>query len=173
MESAVEALRLDMYAPNTHAVRASWLRTWLSIHHAAFSVGQPVPPFPLTPLIIRRVAALFKQGGYLSFENYMLRAKAEHLSLGATGVGAWTPDLSIAMREAIRSCCRGVGTSRQSQPIDAVAIASLGLPDDPLSPGGPIAPADFAVAGIFFLLREVELAAALFKHVTVLSLIHI
>ena len=169
MAEAVEALVRDKYAPKTHTVRATWLRTWLAMHAAAFrsEPPPPVPPFPLSPEIIVRVAAMFKAGGYLSFENYMLRAKSEHLGLGLVGPGSWSPELSAAVKEAIRSCNRGAGISRQSKPLDAVAVAALDLPDDPLVSGGPIAPADFVVAGCFFLLREVELAAAKAGHVTV------
>ena len=60
---------------------------------------------------------------------------------------------------------RDVGASRQSEPLDAIAVAGLDLKDDPLVGGGPVAPVDFAVAGTFFLLREIELAAARVEHV--------
>ena len=46
------------------------------------------------------------------------------------------------------------------------AILALALGTDPLVPHGPIAPVDFIVAGSFFLLREVELAAAQYSHIT-------
>ena len=45
----------------------------------------------------------------------------------------------------------------KSKPLDAVAVACMGLADSLLVEGGPVAPADFAVAGAFFLLREIEL----------------
>ena len=53
-----------------------------------------------------------------------------------------------------------------SRPLDAVAVAGPALTDAPLVPNGPVAPADFVVAGVFFLLREVELAATLVWYVT-------
>ena len=151
----------DKYAATSHASRAAWLRTWMSVHEAAFAreVVRP-PPFPLTPLIIDKVATLFKAAGYLSFDNYMFRAKSEHLLLGICGPGAWSAELSGAMKDAIRSCNRGAGTSRQSQPLDVVKVAELGLSDSPLVASGPVAPADFVLTGSFFLPREVELAAA-------------
>ena len=167
-QAALDALARDVYAPKSQVVRATWLRTWLTLHEAAHAaVPHSVPPFPLTPDIIARVASLFKAGSYLSFDNYMMRAKSEHLALGLTGAGAWTIELSTAMRDAIRSCERGAGVSRQSKPLDAIAVANLDLPDTPLVTGGPVAPADFAIAGCFFLLREVELASARAEHVTV------
>ena len=69
------------------------------------------------------------------------------------------------MADAVRSCGRGIGVARQSRPVNVVAIAGLNLSDDPVVRGGPIAPSDFVVAGSFFLLREVELAAAKVEHV--------
>ena len=51
--------------------------------------------------------------------------------------------------------------------LDTIAVAGLDLGDAPLISGGPVAPVDFAVAGTFFLLREIELAAARVGHVTV------
>ena len=177
MEAAVQAVVRDPFAPTTTRARASWLRTWTTLHEAAYaSVAVPPSPFPLSCDSILRVSALFKAGGYLSFENYMYRAKSEHLALGLTGPGAWSPELAAAMRDAIRSCSRGTGIARQSRPIDAVAVAGLGVSDDPLVANGPVAPADFVVAGVFFMLREIELVSALFCHVKVsenLSLIHI
>ena len=170
MDAAVHRLLVDRYAPNSNIARASWLRTWLRMHQAAFARSrvQP-PPFPLTPEIITRVAALFKAGNYLSFDNYMARAKSEHLSLGIVGPGSWSHELSAAAADACRSCARGTGTSRQSKPLDAIGVAGLQIGDAPLVVGGPVAPRDFAVAGCFFLLREVELAAAMASHVTVAS----
>ena len=55
--------------------------------------------------------------------------------------------------------------ARQSLPIDVIAVAGLELTDEPIVAGGPVAPTDFVVAGTFFLLREIELAAAKVEHV--------
>ena len=167
MALAEACYQQDKYAATSHASRAAWLRTWMSMHDAVFAreVVRP-PPFPLTPLIIDKVATLFKAAGYLSFDNYMFRAKSEHLALGICGPGAWSAELSAAMKDAIRSCNRGAGTSRQSQPLDVGRVAGLGLPDEPVVDSGPVAPADFVTAGSFFLLREIELAAARQWHVT-------
>ena len=167
MEAAVSDLVRDKYAASSHKTRAAWLRTWVALHEAAHAMQPaPPPPFPLTPDGITRTAALFKAGGYLSFANYAFRAKSEHLSMELCGPGAWSAELSESLKGAIRSCDRDVGTSRQSKPVDVVAVAGLGLDDSPVVPGGPVAPADFVVAGSFFLLREIELAAARTGHVT-------
>ena len=59
-ETAVDDFIRDRYAPKSNAVRATWLRTWLAMHNAAFPGPDRPPPFPLTPLIICKVSALFK-----------------------------------------------------------------------------------------------------------------
>ena len=91
MEAALGDLDRDRYAETSTKSRASWLRTWVTMHQAAFQrFPNPPGPFPLTCDSIRRVAALFKAGGYLSFVNYAMRAKSEHLSLQLHGHGAWS-----------------------------------------------------------------------------------
>ena len=125
-QAALDALERDRYALTTAKSRASWLSTWIALHNAAFrQLPVPPAPFPLSCESIRRTASLFKAGGYLSFENYAKRAKSEHLSLGLRGHGAWSTELSAAMASAIRSVGRGAGASRQSKPLDAVAVAGL------------------------------------------------
>ena len=82
--------------------RASWLRTWLAAHQLAFASSPcAVPPFPLTPHIITRVAAVFKAGGYMSFDNYMYHAKSVHLGRGLAGPCAWSSEHRKAMQDAI------------------------------------------------------------------------
>ena len=54
--------------------------------------------------------------------------------------------------------------SRQSLPLDPLRVASLELGDEPLVAGGPLAPTDFCTVGVFFLLREAEIAAARYEH---------
>ena len=64
MEAALGDLDRDRYAETSTRSRASWLRTWVSMHQAAFQrFPNPPAPFPLSCESIRRVAALFKAGG--------------------------------------------------------------------------------------------------------------
>ena len=130
LQHAVDELMRDRYAANSNRARESWLRTWMTMFAAAYSTAQhPPPPFPLTPQIIFRVAALFKAGRYLSFEQYMQRAKSEHLALALAGTSAWSAELAAAYKDAVRSVNRGVGIARQSKPLDTLAVAGLRLPD--------------------------------------------
>ena len=83
VDTAVAALVEDQFAASTRAARKSLLNTWIKLHEAAFRHDLPdVPALPLSALSIRRVGALFKAGRYQSFDNYLARAKAEHISLG-------------------------------------------------------------------------------------------
>ena len=45
-------------------------------------------------------------------------------------------------------------------PINPEKVWALGLDDNPITAGGPVGPVEFVVAGSFFLMREIELAAA-------------
>ena len=166
MTAAISELLRDQFATSSLAARNSQLRTWHSMHRMAFCrESAPPPAFPLTEDKIIRIAALFKAAGYKSFDNYMGRAKAEHIALGPAG-GDWTPSLDRSAKDAIRSVLRGVGKVRQSTPLDPVSVFRLRLPESPLCPRGPSAPCDFAVAGTLFLLREIELSAAKVGHVS-------
>ena len=126
------------------------------MHQAAFEDSDPQPPvFPLTVEGINKIASLFKAGGYLSYHNYVLRAKGEHMTAGGD-VGYWSQDLALAVRQTIRSVGRGAGASRQSLPVDLFKIVELNFGDVPFSNDGPIGVVEFAILGCLFLLRETQ-----------------
>ena len=64
---------------------------------------------------------------------------------------------------------RGVrgGGGKATSPLDVISLADLGPGPDPLVDEGPLAPDDCMIAGTFCLLREIELAAARYGHLTV------
>ena len=95
----------------------------------------------------------------MSFENYIYRAKAEHIEHTLPGYVAWTTDLDRAFKEAIRCVNRRAGASRQSKPIDVIAVAKLEMVEEPLVVDGPIGPVDMSISGTMFLLREFELSS--------------
>ena len=115
---------------------------------------------PLTVAGFNRVAALFKAAEYLSYSNYAYRAKSAHIAKMRQHGIPWTDDLEQVLKDTRRSVTRGAGGARQSCPVDAEKVWALHLDDDPISPGGPVGPADFVIAGAFFLTREIEIAAA-------------
>ena len=135
-EAALQLLLTDRFAATTARSRDSCLRTWLLLHDRAYrTASPPVPPFPLTPEKIYKISSLFKAGGYLSYDNYLLRAKAEHMALGEP-TGAWSLLLGSAARESIRSVGRNAGQSRQSRPLDPIRVSQAPVSEDPLFPGG-------------------------------------
>ena len=74
--------------------------------------------------------------------------------------------LDRTSKDARRSVARNVGRCRQSRPLDILAVGNLPQQDAPLNDGGPIGPVDFAISGTFFLLREIEIAAAVLGNIT-------
>ena len=161
MREAVDKLLKDVHSSSSIASRNSLLKTWIKFHDIAHK-GVEVPAFPLFEDGILRIAALFKAGGYKSFDNYMDRAKSHHILLGAD----WSLALDRTSKDARRSVSRNVGRCRQSRPLDILAVGNLPQQDGPFSDGGPIGPVDFAIAGTLFLLREIEIAAARFGSIT-------
>jgi len=129
--------------------------------------GQKVPVLPLTPSKIRCIAAMFKAGQYSSVDNYLSRAKAEHIATYDTHLVPWSVELSEEIRSSRRSVLRGLGASKQSQPVDVKAIYQLGVLDAPVVPKGPLGPVDLVVVGTFFLTREVEIACAGYQHIAI------
>ena len=133
---------------------------WRSLHRTWFRDEHYLP---LTTTKIACVSALFKAGKYCSYANYIGRAKAEHIATYHIHKQHWTEELSVAVRDATRSVLRGLGTARQSSPIDVQKVYALSLSSAPMSPGGPISPTSFAVLGIFFMTREIEITCAGFS----------
>ena len=167
--SSIDAKQLALaefeVAKNANSVkksRASLWRTYQRLHVAWHSDNVPV--LPLTATKIGAVASMFKAGRYSSYPNFIAVAKAMHLaSFDEHGIH-WGTELSVAVRDATRSVLRGLGSTRQSSPLDVHRVFALPLGTDPVTDDGPISPALFAVMGTFFLTREVEITCAGFAH---------
>ena len=89
-------------------------------HGAACMGWGSVPVLPPTPGKISIVAAVFKRGGYRSYPNYVSTAKRRHIEAGH----AWTIDLQLAFKDALRSVARGQGPPRQAAEISVRAVGS-------------------------------------------------
>ena len=63
-------------------------------------------------------------------------------------------------KQASRSVHRGIAPARQSASLDAEFIHAVDLPDEPRVEGGPTGPGRWATVAIFWVLREIEIAAA-------------
>ena len=159
-DRALRELEEDFFAKTADGPRESLLRTWVAFHKEWF--GKEVPVFPLTPGKLAAVGAMFKQGGYRSFPNYLSRAKDAHIQ-----AFEWTDQLVQASRKIQRSVLRGLGEGRQSAEYSLTKIAGLEVTDDPVVPGGPVGPKNFVIAAPFYMLRELEASTSLAKHLEI------
>ena len=103
-----------------------------------------------------------KLGGFRSFQNYVSRIKDLHVRAGFT----WSPQHAMEASQGLRSVTRGQGPARQSAPLDVDQVKQLQLPPAAICSGGPINPEGVIVIGSAFLLREIELAFARARHMT-------
>ena len=127
--------------------------TWTMLHAAWWAfVGVSWPAFPLTPAKVEGVGVLLKAAGYRSADNYMTAAKEEHIG----GGHPWTDALTQAAHHFHLSTNRGLGPSKQSEPLDFEACIKLGVGEDPPFDGGPVGLANLIVLFTYFLLRDIE-----------------
>ena len=164
---ACVAYERDKDARGVQAARSSYLNTWSELHAAYFaaladSSGVAPDVFPLAPASVDGVATLLKAGRYRACEEYMAKAKDEHIALG----WPWTDLLTRAQRRAVRSVTRGIGPAKQAGALDLPALQRVELNTEPIVPGGPMGPGRLVAAGSFFMLREVEAALAMRQHLT-------
>ncbi|CAE8601735.1 unnamed protein product [Polarella glacialis] len=143
----------NLVATTSRAPRASCLKMWLRLHHGLFGVESE--PFPITQRSLIAVSSILFAANYRSGANYIARAKDRHRELGHQ----WTSDIQWAELKVNRAFARGSGTDRQSAPLDPTMV-STAIGSLPELPHGLHDPARCILIGSFFLLRELELAAA-------------
>ena len=127
-QAALDALDRDAHAPSTlHAMEAK-LRT---IGRALATWGLlPLPPSIFT---IRALAASLKRGGYRSAASYIYLYKAECQRRGHN----WHDVLQRTLRDAIRSCERGLGPPTRAKPLPFSQLGRLPGAHAPWVVGGP------------------------------------
>ena len=79
----VDELIRDRSANSSQAPAASMVSTWHRFHHEALDT--PAAATPVLPVTIRSlvvVGALFKRGGYRSFDNHVSAIKGQHIEAG-------------------------------------------------------------------------------------------
>ena len=134
------------------------MKTWTSFHQAWFG---DLPILPLTPDIIRRVSAAFKDGKYSTYPNYMSRMKDAHTEAGHP----WTPLLERAATNARRSVLRHIGPPVGAMALPLASIALLPWISTPSSSYLPINIIPMIIIASMFMLREVEVSALRLRHV--------
>ena len=101
------------------------------------------------------VASSFKAAGYRSARQYFSRARREHILRTHVAVPA---DVELAITDAFRSVERGIGGPALKDAFRAEEITlSFDTSDDR-------AAAALVVLGLWFLMREIEIASLLCKH---------
>ena len=164
-EARVEIMRafmLDLAAPSSRATGEGHWNTWVAFHNSWF--GTCIPALPLTTAKLFAVSACFKDGGYRSYRAFVGKAREHHILEGH----AWTEELDLVRRKATLSVLRGLGVARQSAPFDLLAVLRA-VQDGSYQPaaGSPMGWSSLLVLATFFMMREVEVAAAVVSHITV------
>ena len=160
-ESSLRALGQDMLAPSSGPSVDSRLRTWQTICDAWAQ-----PCFPLTLDNVRRASASFKARRCLSAKQYFAIVCAyQQRELGIP----IDPIIRQCIKGNLRSIERGLGPSRLKEAFPLPALRPLICPTDiePFDSGRVAHAADVLVIGVWWMLREVELAAARVQHLQV------
>mgnify|MGYP006999512574 CR=1 FL=1 len=152
----------NVYAKGSDEGRQSMWRAWCDFHHGWFRDSSFLP---LTSASILGVAACFRNSTYRKFGNYATVAKHKHLDDG----NEWSLNLELRMGRATRAVARGLGPDRQAARYDmmivAVFLGTVTEPKKTVTSGGPTWPVHLLLICGFFLLREIEAAAAKFKDI--------
>ena len=115
-----------------------------------------IPLLPLSVDVVRCVGAALKAGHYRS-AHMVLSAISIHAERQGQALEA---PIRRALRDAKRSCLRGIGPPHKMREIPIELLQRLPRAADPLHARGPLAPRRALIAGSWWLTREVELATA-------------
>ena len=163
-QASVSALVNDFYAHSSTAPRDSLWHTWCKL---AQSWGEE--PLPLTRDLALKMGASFKLGKYKSVANYFSRAKSEEADTLGT---CWSQAIEKLVKKIIRSVLRGLGgcSSKQAFALEQLnalpksLITETRLAHDKNATSAKL---HLVILGSWFLLREIEVAAAEAWHLTV------
>ena len=169
-DAALADIDGNILARSSQAPFQSRVRTWTDVCHAWAQ-----EPWPITAEKLRMVAASFRRGGYRSVQNYFDSATTyqEHF-LGIVV----EPLLRKAMRRYTRAVTRGLPGARLKAifPFDLLAkLAAVLEPAhlEPWSPWNSAHAVDAMILAVWFMLREIEFAAARTQDIDVLVVLRI
>ena len=156
-EAILKDLLANVYSRGSESQRCGAWNTWCEFYRAWFVSDDYLP---LTPHIVYCIASCFRAGGYRKFDNHMSIAVQRHIEDGHT----MTDQLRLAQKRAARAVARGQGPSSQAAVYSIYVLAEImaDVPDlmAPLFANGPLWPYHLMVIAAYFLLREIEVAAA-------------
>jgi len=121
-------------------------------------------PFPLSPPKVALAAALLRKGGYRSATLYLAALKREHITLGFH----WDDTLALELRDCTRAALRGLGPPLRAAPfdLDLTSSASSEEVQPSMDLKGPVNARDAVLVASWWMLREIELAAATIQQVS-------
>ena len=154
-----EVLQQDVFSGTSKGPIQLRLKLWEQL---AIQCGHQGDPFCLDPALIFSVMGALKIGGYRSAINYLETAKGHHIAMGHL----WGAQLEQARRAAIRSCKRGLGSSKQAEGLPLEKLSEV-TEELPLVDGGPRWPGRSTLLASWWLLREIEASRARRCHITV------
>lgn len=146
---ALADFRADIY---TESSRDSLAFKWRTVVRMLADWG--VDLYPPSVEKVYLLGASLKAGGYRSAPGYLSLYRVTCAREGH----AFGPDLAIAIRDAARSCTRGIGAPVRATPLPLDRLHDLAGGRDPWVPSGPCSPRNAVVIGTWWLLREVELS---------------
>ena len=156
IKGAIKVYEKDKFAASSKSTRSSHLKWW--------SVRCKVrrwAPYPLTVPKLQYAAALLKNAHYRSAGQYLSAFKRQHIKSGHQ----WDDALHLEFRDALRSCSRGLGPSKQSGYFDVDALFTWGQTTTrdrswPRVKGGPCLPREATEVACHWALREIEISSA-------------
>ncbi len=155
---SLELLEADINARSTKPAADSCLKTYRSL-----AAAWQIDPFPLTIDSVKCVGASLKAGCYRSANIYFQTAINHQLRCLREPVH---PLIRSTIRDVVRSIKRGLGPSKLKDGFDPLQLASVIAPGDdrPFDIREISHLADIVLLGCWFMLREIELAAASRHH---------
>ena len=158
---SLDALDDDILARSTNPAHEARLRTYISL-----CVVWEVPPWPLTYENIRAFGASMKQGGYRSAGIYFQSICSHQQRVLRTPI---PPMVRYCIRDCVRSIKRGLGVTRLKDGFPALGLSRIPVGD--VNTGFILDSVehsrDMAVLATWFMLREIEMAAARASHLRV------
>ena len=149
-QKSLQDLDRDILARSTHPAIEARIRTYMAICRAAF---------PLDTTNVRCFGASLKAGGYKSSAVYYQAVMSHQQRTFKTQI---PPIVKQCVRDCIRSIQRGLGVSQLKDAFNGLLIGNIEPTDDgdAFSFNNVSHCTDMAVIGLWFMLREAEMANA-------------
>ena len=147
---ATEEFKSRVYSRTTQGPRDQKLATWEEVAVAAGHAD----PYALNSDTLYEVSAILWKAGYRSLDSYLSMVRQELLQKH----GSLPEVFALHFKCISRAAARGRGPAKQAGTLPVNRLAELEESQQPFSPQGPCFPLRAVIVGIWWLLREIELA---------------